>query len=132
MTVIQGLILGIAQGLSEFLPISSSGHLALLQYSFEGFEQPGLLYDTMLHFATLLAVFVFFRERILALIKAALGLVFNRFYMHTTYQKPNILKFASFCLNVNVSYEFARLFFVVHVPCHLRLIQRIHHQSQSF
>ena len=48
-------ILGFVQGVAEFLPISSSGHLTLLQYFF-GMEQPDQLFNILLHFATLLAV----------------------------------------------------------------------------
>ena len=49
------VILGIVQGVAEFLPISSSGHLSLLQYFF-GMEEPDALYNILLHFATLAAV----------------------------------------------------------------------------
>ena len=49
------VILGIVQGVAEFLPISSSGHLSLLQHFF-GLEQPDALYNILLHFATLAAV----------------------------------------------------------------------------
>jgi len=56
MDVTTAIILGIAQGLTEFLPVSSSGHLVLLQKIF-GINAPGLFFDTMLHVGTLLAVF---------------------------------------------------------------------------
>ena len=56
MSVLNAIILGVVQGLTEFLPVSSSGHLALLQRAF-GIE-PSLFFDTMLHAGTLLAVFV--------------------------------------------------------------------------
>ena len=79
MSFFQSIILGIIQGLTEFLPVSSSGHLALAQALFEDFEQPGLLYDTLLHLATLLAVGVFFRRRIMRLIKAFFGLFFIKY-----------------------------------------------------
>ena len=49
------VILGVVQGVAEFLPISSSGHLSLLQYFF-GMEEPDALYNILLHFATLAAV----------------------------------------------------------------------------
>ena len=49
------IVLGIVQGVAEFLPISSSGHLSLLQYFF-GMEEPDALYNILLHFATLAAV----------------------------------------------------------------------------
>lgn len=67
--IIQAIILGIAQGLTEFIPVSSSAHLALIPWFF-GWGPSGLLFDTMLHWGTLLAVaFVFWRD-FLALIGA--------------------------------------------------------------
>jgi undecaprenyl-diphosphatase len=60
--IIQAIILGIAQGLTEFIPVSSDGHLALIPWYF-GWEPSGLLFDTMLHWGTLLAaLFVFWRD----------------------------------------------------------------------
>ena len=56
-------VLGIVQGVAEFLPISSSGHLSLLQYFF-GMEEPDALYNILLHFATLVAVCVVYRRDI--------------------------------------------------------------------
>ena len=57
--MIQSLILGAVQGLCEFLPVSSSGHLALFQI-FMGFGENMLTFDILLHFATLLAVVLYF------------------------------------------------------------------------
>src|SRR5437762_12908929 len=74
MTPLQAIALGIIQGLSEFLPISSSGHLALAPWLF-GWEDPGLAFDVALHFGTLLAVIWDFRIEWLQLIKAAFGIV---------------------------------------------------------
>jgi undecaprenyl-diphosphatase len=56
MNIIHAVILGIVQGLTEFLPVSSSGHLVLIQKIF-GITAPALFFDTMLHAGTLLAVF---------------------------------------------------------------------------
>ena len=56
-------VLGIVQGVAEFLPISSSGHLSLLQYFF-GMPEPDALYNILLHFATLVAVCVVYRRDI--------------------------------------------------------------------
>ena len=66
--VIQAIILGVVQGLTEFLPVSSSGHLALCQQLIPGFSQPGLLLDVMLHVGTLAAVLVYFRKDIFEII----------------------------------------------------------------
>lgn len=68
MTILQGFLLGILQGIAEFLPISSSGHLALAQSLF-GLEDVPLLYDIFLHMATLLAVTIYFWPKIWALLK---------------------------------------------------------------
>ena len=59
MTYLMSVILGLVQGVAEFLPISSSGHLTLFQHFF-GMEEPDNLYNVLLHFATLLAVCVYY------------------------------------------------------------------------
>lgn len=62
MDLVQAIILGIVQGLTEFAPISSSAHLVLVPWLF-GWQEPGLLFDTVLHLGTLVAVVaVFWRE----------------------------------------------------------------------
>ncbi len=79
MSYLDAIILGIVQGLTEFLPVSSSGHLVLAQALMKDFQQPGMLYDTLLHGATLGAVFVYFRHRIFELLISPLGLVNNSY-----------------------------------------------------
>ena len=74
MTTFQALVLGILQGLGEFLPISSSAHLALAPWVF-GWKDPGLAFDVALHFGTLLAVLWYFRREWIALIAAAWKIV---------------------------------------------------------
>jgi undecaprenyl-diphosphatase len=69
MTYLQAVILGLVQGLAEFLPISSSGHLALLEHFFGIKEDAVLLYAVLLHFGTLIAVFVCFWKDIVELVK---------------------------------------------------------------
>lgn len=69
MTELHAVILGILQGVGEFLPISSSAHLALAPYLF-GWRYQGLAYDVMLHLGTLLAVAVYFAGDWRAIIKA--------------------------------------------------------------
>lgn len=61
MTYLLSAILGAVQGVAEFLPISSSGHLTLLQYYF-GMEEADTLLNILLHFATLLAVILAYKE----------------------------------------------------------------------
>ena len=67
MNSLYAVILGVVQGLTEFLPVSSSGHLVLAQSLIPGFSQPGILFDVVLHFATLFAVLFYFRLSILKL-----------------------------------------------------------------
>ena len=66
MDPIQAIVLAIVQGLSEFLPISSSGHLILLPHFF-GWEDQGLAFDVALHIGTLIAVVVYFRRPLTAM-----------------------------------------------------------------
>ena len=68
MDWIQAVILGIIQGLTEFIPISSTGHLYLGRNIF-GLKEAGLFLDTMLHLGTLIALIVFYREILIKLIK---------------------------------------------------------------
>lgn len=71
MTIFDAVLLGLLQALGEFLPISSSAHLALLPY-FRGMEYQGLAFDVMLHAATLLAVLLYFAKDWSVLIKDGL------------------------------------------------------------
>jgi undecaprenyl-diphosphatase len=77
MTIMTAILLGIIQGLTEFLPVSSSGHLVLAQSMIKDFSQPGMLFDVLLHGATLGAVFVYFRRRVFELLLSPLGLFSN-------------------------------------------------------
>ncbi|MBZ5589092.1 MAG: undecaprenyl-diphosphate phosphatase [Acidobacteriia bacterium] len=56
MTLWEAIVLGVVQGLTEFLPVSSRGHLALVQALMPGFSQPGLVFDVALHLGTVLAI----------------------------------------------------------------------------
>ncbi len=69
MTIEQALFLGVVQGLTEFFPVSSSGHLVFFQSLF-GLKDPPIFFDVLLHLGTLLAVVVFFRDDILKILEA--------------------------------------------------------------
>jgi len=68
MTIIQAIFLGLIQGLTEFIPVSSSGHLVLAHNAL-GIQQSGLIFDVALHIGTLLALLVLFYKDIINLIK---------------------------------------------------------------
>lgn len=68
MSITQAIILGIVQGITEFFPISSSGHLVILQNLF-GFKEPMLAFDIFLHFGTIVSILIFFWKDILAMFK---------------------------------------------------------------
>ena len=68
MSIFDAIIQGIIQGLTEFLPVSSSGHLSISKHIF-GIEMPGILFDIMLHLGTLIAVVFVYRQLIWRLIK---------------------------------------------------------------
>ncbi len=69
MSYFQAILLGLVQGLAEFLPISSSGHLSLLQHFFGVETDKVLLFTVLMHVGTLVSVFIVYRSDIWALIK---------------------------------------------------------------
>lgn len=72
MSNLEAFILGIIQGLTEFLPISSTGHLYLGRHLFS-LDDAGLFLDTMLHIGTLLAVLVIYKNELIQIIKKPFG-----------------------------------------------------------
>jgi undecaprenyl-diphosphatase len=77
VTLFQAFVLGAVQGLTEFLPVSSSGHLFLVRYLLE-WPEPGLAFDVALHVGTLVAVLWYFQREWIALAAAAMRLVRQR------------------------------------------------------
>jgi len=67
LTTLQIIILAVVQGITEFLPISSSGHLVLVPYLFDWTDQ-GLAFDVAVHFGSLVAVCAYFRKDMVGLI----------------------------------------------------------------
>lgn len=88
MTILESILLGIVQGITEFLPVSSSGHLAILQNIFRIETNGSMLFDIMLHLGTLVAVFIVYHKDIWKMIVEALLMVGDIFS-----------NFRIFCLN---------------------------------
>lgn len=74
MTVIDAIIQGVVQGITEFLPVSSSGHLAISQHIL-GVTDSNLLFNVMLHLGTLLAVLAVYRKTVADLIKGFVSII---------------------------------------------------------
>lgn len=77
MTLFQAIVLGVVQGLTEFLPISSSAHLTLAPWLF-GWNDPGLSFDVALHLGTLIALVWFFWQEWVTLARALFSIVKRR------------------------------------------------------
>lgn len=71
MTYISSILMGILQGIAEFLPISSSGHLALFQHFFgaENYEETQMFFTVLLHLGTLISVFIYYWRDVVDLIR---------------------------------------------------------------
>ncbi len=80
MSVLQSIFLGIVQGITEFLPVSSSGHLAIFKHIFHLNTDGGMLFDILLHVGTLLVVLIVFRRDIGMLILEALRMIGDMFF----------------------------------------------------
>lgn len=75
MSLIEAIVMGIIQGITEFLPVSSSGHLALFKNLFHVNTDTGILFDVLLHVGTLLAICVVFYRDIFRMIIEGIGIV---------------------------------------------------------
>lgn len=75
MSILSAIILGLVQGIAEFLPISSSGHLSILQnlFSMQTSENGHMFFDVLLHLATLVSVCIFYRKDIMEIINEVLS-----------------------------------------------------------
>ena len=78
MSYLDSIILGVLQGLTEFLPVSSSGHLVLAQALLK-VKQPGVSFEILVHLGSLLAVLIYFRIRIFQLIKSLYDEEFKKY-----------------------------------------------------
>jgi undecaprenyl-diphosphatase len=77
MSYLEALVLGVVQGLTEFIPVSSSGHLVLV-HEFFGSTTQDLSFDAILQLATVLAVFVYFRKEIIDLVVSFFKIIFRK------------------------------------------------------
>ncbi len=90
MTFFQAIALGVIQGITEFLPVSSSGHLVLFQHIF-GLREPELIFDVAVHVGTLAAVCVYFYKDIVGMIKALIKWFLNHIRQtHTDAASPEV------------------------------------------
>ena len=82
MTILEAIVLGVLQGITEFLPVSSSGHLVLMQH-FLGIKESKVFFEVMLHFGTLGAVIIVYYQLIGSLVRAGFSTLFQAdFYRH--------------------------------------------------
>lgn len=81
---------GFIQGVTEFLPVSSSGHLALIPYFFD-LKDPGVVFDLLMHLGTAIAVIIYFNSEIKRLINEGLMILMKRDFKNTAF-------FQNFCL----------------------------------
>ena len=77
MNILQAIILGIVQGVTEFIPISSSAHLIIVPWLFD-WNDPGLAFDVALHLGTLVALLWFFAADWVRLIRAGIASIVER------------------------------------------------------
>ena len=71
LTIFQAVVLGLVQGATEFIPVSSSGHLLLVPWLF-GWEPPGLAFTIVVHLGTVFGVVLFFWKDWVAMIRAGI------------------------------------------------------------
>ncbi len=82
MTILEAIVLGVLQGITEFLPVSSSGHLVLMQH-FLGIKESQVFFDVMLHLGTLGAVIIVYYQLIGSLVRTGCSTLFQTdFYRH--------------------------------------------------
>ena len=79
MNLLQSILLGVLQGVTEFLPVSSSGHLAILQHLFNINTETGVLFNTLLHLGTLIAVCIVYWENFSKLVAALFQMIADIF-----------------------------------------------------
>ena len=85
MTILEAIVLGVLQGITEFLPVSSSGHLVLMQH-FLGIKESKVFFEVMLHFGTLGAVIIVYYQLIGSLVRTGFSTLFQAAF----YRQPQL------------------------------------------
>ncbi|RKU06472.1 hypothetical protein C6502_19735 [Candidatus Poribacteria bacterium] len=85
MTILEAIVLGVLQGITEFLPVSSSGHLVLMQH-FLGIKESKVFFEVMLHFGTLGAVIIVYYQLIGSLVQTGVSTLFQADF----YRQPRL------------------------------------------
>ena len=89
MTIFDAVMQGIIQGLTEFLPISSDGHLSIYQHFTGNYGESALIFTLMLHLGTLIAVFITYRQTIAQLIAEGFAMIYDLFKGRLFKTRPN-------------------------------------------
>ena len=118
MSLLQAILMGIIQGLTEFLPVSSSGHLAIFKILFGVETDTGILYDVLLHVGTLLAICVVYYKDVCRLIVEGCGILRDAFVNVVIFFRNKATKESEpYRRIVNSSYrKFAMLVIVSTIP----------------
>ncbi len=106
MTLINSIILGIIQGLTEFLPVSSSGHLVIVQ-DLVNVSEPGVVFEIVVHVGSLLAVLIYFSKDIFSIVMSC----FKLFSKNKTSQDDNNIRVATYIIIATAVTAVITLFF---------------------
>ncbi|KAA3661218.1 MAG: undecaprenyl-diphosphate phosphatase, partial [Calditrichaeota bacterium] len=111
MSILHAIILGLVQGLTEFLPVSSSGHLTLGK-AVLGISENGILFEVVVHLGTLFAVISAFRQDVVWLLKGLIGLIPSRKqFSERDPEKEEALRYVSFIVWATIPAVAIGLFF---------------------
>ena len=117
MSLIEAIIMGIVQGIAEFLPVSSSGHLAIFKHILKIETDTGMLFDIMLHFGTLIAIFIAFWKDIKELIVGGFSILGRFFFNMVIFLKRFTNKDTDYIKILKTDYDrFVMLIIVSTIP----------------
>lgn len=118
MSVLYAILLGIIQGITEFLPVSSFGHISIIQNMLKIQRGPGILFETMLHMGTLAAVFMAFHKDVVHVFAELVGMLMDIIGNANLYiRNKRTGKHLNYARIINSSYrKFAVLLLVSMIP----------------